>query len=69
VIRVPVDSSSLASVGYDVDNFILEVEFRNGKIYQYLGVPLAIHQKMMSADSLGQFLNKYVKPAYECNRL
>lgn len=44
MIRTPVGSSSLTSVGYDADNLILEVEFRNGKIYQYLGVPLAIHQ-------------------------
>jgi hypothetical protein len=69
MIRTPVGSSSLTSVGYDADNLILEVEFRSRKIYQYLGVPLAIHQGMMSADSLGQFLNKCIKPAYECKPL
>lgn len=69
MIRIPVDSSSLASIGYDETNLVLEVEFRNGNLYQYLGVPPAVHQRMMSSESLGKFLNAYIKPVYGCTRL
>ena len=37
--RVAVDSSSIASVGYDSKAYVLEIEFRNGGVYRYLDVP------------------------------
>ena len=37
--RTPVSSSNLASVGYDPENRILEIEFHGGSIYQYFSVP------------------------------
>jgi len=37
--RQAVESSNLASVGYDVENEILEVEFKHGRVYQYFDVP------------------------------
>ena len=35
--RTPVDSTNLASVGYDADTKMLEVEFHGGSAYQYEG--------------------------------
>ena len=37
--RVPVSSSNLASVGYDPELRVLEVEFHNHTVYQYRNVP------------------------------
>jgi len=37
--RQPVESSNLASVGYDAARQILEIEFNHGGIYQYYDVP------------------------------
>ena len=31
--RIPVESSNLASVGYDSDSLTLEIEFNSGGIY------------------------------------
>lgn len=59
--RVPVSSSSLASVGYDPDSQILEIEFRNGAVYQYPDFSLEDFTGFMNADSKGQFFNAYVK--------
>ena len=59
--REPVRSSNLKSVGYDPSNSILEVEFRNGRIYHYIEVPLEIYDELMKAQSKGTFLDQNVK--------
>ena len=61
--RVAVSSSNLASVGYDVNGAILEVEFNHGGVYQYSGVSSEIHQGLMSAGSHGAYFDKFVKKA------
>ena len=40
--RAPVDSSSIATVGYDPASRTLEIEFRDGDVYQYFNVPAGI---------------------------
>jgi hypothetical protein len=37
--RKAVESSNLASVGYDEHEEILEIEFQHGGVYQYFDVP------------------------------
>ena len=59
-----VQSSVLASVGYDADRKILEVRFRSGRIYQYFDVPPAIYKKLLSASSVGSYFNKVVRARY-----
>lgn len=49
--RTPVSSSNLKSVGYDESSKTLEVEFLNGTVYQYSGVPASVYQGLMSASS------------------
>ena len=52
--RTPVDSSYLRSVGYEEDDGIMEVEFRDGAIYEY-DVPYeGDFWDLMDADSKGQ---------------
>ncbi len=62
--RVAVASSNLASIGYDAENQVLEVEFKNGSIYQYEGVPEFAYSDMMTADSLGSYFNANIKSQY-----
>jgi len=61
--RTPVQSSSVSSVGYDRDSSMLEVEFLNGSVYQYFGVPESIFNGLMNAPSKGTFLDQVVKKA------
>ena len=61
--RTPVQSSSVSSVGYDQDSSTLEIEFLNGSIYQYFGVPESIFDGLMNAPSKGKFLDQFVKKA------
>lgn len=62
--RISVSSSNIASIWYDEENLILEVEFLNSGIYQYSWVPLSEYQGLMNAGSHGTYLNQYIKPFY-----
>ena len=61
--RTPVESSNLASVGYEVETSTLEIEFHNSGIYQYFGVPENVYQELMNASSKGTYLDQKVKKA------
>ena len=53
--RQPVESSMLRSAGYDPERSILELEFNNGRIYRYFGVPPEIFDELMIAESKGRY--------------
>ncbi|MGQ0840730.1 KTSC domain-containing protein [Actinokineospora sp.] len=63
------ESASIASVGYDGMTGTLEVEFRNGGVYQYIDVPKRLYWRLMSADSLGAFLNLEIKDRHETRKV
>jgi hypothetical protein len=67
MIRKPVISSNINSVGYE--NQTLEVEFNSGGIYQYYNVPSYIHSGLMSASSHGKYLHRNVKGTYSYKRI
>jgi KTSC domain len=66
--RNSVASSNLQSVGYEPQSATLEVEFQDGRVYQYYGVPQNMYDRTMSAPSKGQFLNAYIKNQYPYSR-
>ena len=59
--RTPVSSSNLASVGYDPENMILEIEFQLGGVYQYFNVPESGYNRLMKADSHGKYFDAHIK--------
>lgn len=62
-------SSDIRSIGYDPKTQTLEVEFRNGWVYQYYGVPRKLQDDLMQAQSKGQFLQQKIKNAYPYSRV
>lgn len=68
--RVPVQSSDLATVGYDPVTSTLEVEFVKGGVYQYFGVSADVHDGLMAAGSKGSFFQQNIKKAgYPCSKV
>lgn len=68
--RTSVSSSNLASIGYDGSQNTLEVEFLDGSVYQYYGVPSHLYEGLMSASSNGTFLSQYIKKGgYEYKKI
>ena len=69
MIRQPVSSSNIKSVGYDPDSTLLEIEFHDGSIYQYSNVPQSVHTALMAAVSLGSFLHKNIRGKYSYRKV
>jgi hypothetical protein len=58
------ESSALAKVAYDNQRATLHVEFRDGAVYQYFGVPRDTYQDLLRADSKGVYFNQYIRNAF-----
>ena len=56
--RTPVKSSHIASVGYD--NGTMTVEYANGSLYQYAGVPEQDYAAMLAGESVGKGLKSII---------
>jgi XTP/dITP diphosphohydrolase len=67
--RIPVDSSDIISIGYDAENRLLEVEFHEGRIYQYRNVEPDIHEQLMRADSHGQYFDTFIRSRYRYDKI
>jgi hypothetical protein len=64
-----VKSSNIKSIGYDVNLKILEVEFYQSGIYQYLDVPENLYKELMSALSKGSFFYSRIKNYFLCKKI
>ncbi|RJR51421.1 MAG: KTSC domain-containing protein [Desulfobacteraceae bacterium] len=62
--RTPVQSSNVASVGYDPNTLTLEIEFTNSSVYQYFDVPEIEYYNLVRAESVGRYLNLNIKNSY-----
>jgi len=69
VLRDPVASTNIASMGYDEATQTLEIEFTNGTVYQYYNVNAPLFEQLRTAGSKGQFLNAYIRNAYPYSRV
>jgi hypothetical protein len=67
--RAPVRSSNVYSVGYDPARRILEVEFQDGSVYQYYGVPRDVYLDLVNAPSVGSFLARFIKDEYNYEQI
>ena len=63
--RILVNSSNIITVGYDRAAGVLEIEFQSGKIYQYMGVPEAVYQALMTASSKGEFFHDNILKEFD----
>ena len=69
MIRQPVVSTNLCSVGYDETSRTLEIEFHGGEVYQYFDVPKTVYSSLMSASSQGSYIHRYIKDRYRWKRI
>lgn len=60
----PMDSSAIAAERYDAAKHTLRLQYRNGRVYDYFGVPPAVYQEFLEAESAGEFVNLHIKPFY-----
>jgi hypothetical protein len=63
--RTPVASSNVASIGYEPATTTLEIEFKDGSVYQYFDVPAAVHADLLPRlliESQGAILGLWARP-------
>ncbi len=62
--RQPVESSSIAAMGYDRSSSILEIEFKKTRdVYRYYAVPEEEFRALFNADSKGKYFNAHIQKA------
>ena len=58
---VTVESTTLATVGYDETRKLLQLEFCSRAVYVYFGVPATVHQALLAAPSKGRYFNRTIR--------
>jgi non-canonical purine NTP pyrophosphatase (RdgB/HAM1 family) len=66
--RLPVESSDLVSIGYDARERVLEIEFKENRVYRYLDVEPDVYERFMRADSYGEFFFAHINKHYRYER-
>jgi len=57
-------STTLSTIGYDEILNLLQLEFRRQAVYQYFGVPVAVHEALLRAPSKGSYFNRAIRGRY-----
>lgn len=67
--RVSVKSACIASIAFSLEQNVLQLEFRNGLTYEYFGVPAALYAALLSAQSKGAFVTRFIRGHFSFRRL
>jgi hypothetical protein len=62
---VPVNSTLLASMSYEAGAALLHLEFRDGSLYCYFGVPGDIYEGLLTASSKGNYFNRQIRGSFQ----
>ena len=67
--RAFVESTTLQSAGHDAQSAVLELQFRNGAVYQYFLVPPRVYRDLLGARSKGSYFNQNIRGRYPYQRV
>ena len=69
MITAVVESTTLRAIGYDESLALLRLEFRSRAVYDYFGVPSAVHEALLRAPSIGACCNETVRGRFTYRRV
>ncbi len=69
MVRQEIVSRSLRSAGYNPQTRVLEIEFQDGDVYEYQGVPDRVYNELVSAESKGGYFNQAIKDHYNFRKI
>jgi KTSC domain len=76
--RIPIQSTCIKSLGYDIFRKRMEIEFQDGSLYEYFNIALMDFTGFTTVavvavaglSSAGRYFNKYIRPRFlNYNRL
>ena len=62
--RQPISSSNIISAGYDSTQEILELEFKEGVVWQYHHFPENMWYEFLGAPSQGKYFRSQILPRF-----
>lgn len=65
----PIESESLAAVGYDAARSILRLRFRAGGLYEYQAVPQSVWEGLLRAESKSRYFIAEIRGRFPCHRV
>ncbi len=69
MVRQEIVSRSLRSAGYNPQTQILEIEFQDGDVYEYRGVPEKVYQELVIAESKGGYFTQAIRDHYSYRKI
>lgn len=67
--KINIKSSTIKSISYDIDDYILDVEFVREAVYRYENVPPDLICYMLFAESSGKYFNKHIAKNYSYEKI
>jgi hypothetical protein len=63
-VMEPVASGQISKIGYHPESQTAVIQFSNGKVYQYSGVPPEMYNNLRNSESVGSFFAQNIKGRY-----
>ena len=67
--RAVVESACITAIAFSIEENVLQLEFRNGLAYEYFGVPAALYRDLLSAQSKGAFIARFIRGHFRFRRI
>ena len=67
--RQAVRSRDIAVIGYDPLTSTLEITFRAGGVYRYVGVPREIYDAFLAVPSQGRYFEEKIKHQFSYRKV
>lgn len=64
-----VESSQIEAIAYSEPHLKLYIRFKNGSVYEYMGVYPEAYESLRNAESVGKHFHAYIKGEYAYNRI
>ena len=59
---------TLATIAYDGNRELLQLEFNSRAVYQYLGVPAVVYEELLRTPSKGSYFNQAIRGKFAYRR-
>lgn len=66
---IKVNSSMIASAGYNKKSKTLRIKFNSGELYEYYEVEPETFEALLNADSKGKYMRNYIIDSYEYSKI
>ena len=64
---IPVSSSAIRAIGYDIETKRMKIAFVEGYAYDFCGVPESVFNGLLRAGSKGRYYNDHIRDRYPCH--